>query len=306
MLKRTLTAVVALAVLIPILLFAPYWAVAVVFALLAAVAIFEIAGCVGLRREWWLTIVTMALCAGYILIPNVCNQWILTAALSDSLLFEGELDMVAAVSAVRTVAPVVCETLLILAYLAAAVLRYKKQPVDRLMLQFGMTVYVALGFDSLCRLAGVIVHASGLVVRTNALLWVALCIPWVADTLAYFTGYFLGKRKLCPEISPKKTVEGAIGGVVGTGVVALIVFGCVKGWDSPLSLVGVPLAAMLLAVVSIFGDLFASVLKRQFGVKDYGFIFPGHGGVMDRFDSTIPVAIVLLLLVNITPLNGLL
>lgn len=306
MLKRILTAVVALAVLIPILLFAPYWVVTAVFGLLAAAAVFEISGCVGLRREWWLTAATMALCAGYILIPNVCNQWILTAAFSDSLLFEGELDAVAAVSAVRTVAPVVCETLLVLAYLAAAVLRHEKLPTDRLVLQFGMTVYVALGFDSLCRLAGVTVSTSGLVVRTNALLWVALCIPWIADTLAYFTGYLFGKHKLCPEISPKKTVEGAIGGVVGTGVVALIVFGCVKGWTSPLALIGVPLAAMLLAVVSIFGDLFASVLKRQFGVKDYGSVFPGHGGIMDRFDSTIPVALVLLMLVSVTPLGELL
>ena len=307
MLKRTLTAVVALAVFIPILLFAPYWAVAAVFALLAAVAISEIAGCVGLRREWWLTVVTMALCAAYIVIPNVCNAWIFWTSYEGSLLYEGSLTTAATVSAVRTFAPMLCEGLLILAYLAAAVLRHKKLPADRLMLQFGMTVYVALGFDALCRLARLLVldGADGLT-STRVWLWVALCIPWVADTLAYFTGYFLGKHKLCPDISPKKTVEGAVGGVVGTGVVALIAFVCVKGWSSPLALVGVPLTAMLLAVVSIFGDLFASVLKRQFGVKDYGFIFPGHGGIMDRFDSTVPVAIVLALLLNVTPLSGLL
>lgn len=290
MLKRTLTAVVALAVFIPILLFAPYPVVAAVFGLLAAVAIFEIAGCVGLRREWWLTIVTMLFCVAYILIPNVCSAWASSAFRND----EG-WSVVQRVLSLGSAAPAVCEVLLILAYLVSAVLRHQKLPPDRLMLQFGMTVYVVLGFDALCRLAD-----------RNAWLWVALCIPWVADTLAYFTGYFLGKRKLCPEISPKKTVEGAIGGVVGTGVVALIVFGCVSGWNSPLALVFVPLAAMLLAVVSIFGDLFASVLKRQFGVKDYGSIFPGHGGIMDRFDSTIPVAIVLLLLVGVTPLGELL
>lgn len=303
MLKRILTAVVALVLLIPILLFAPYWAVAVVFALLAAIAVFEIAGCVGLRPEWWLTIVTMLLCAAYIIVPNVCDEWVLSTSLTESPLF-----VIAAVSNVRSAAPVVCAVLLILAYLAAAVLRYKKLPTDRLMLQFGMTVYVALGFDALCRLARVFSQSgdSGKYASTRVWLWVALCIPWVADTLAYFTGYFLGKRKLCPEISPKKTVEGAIGGVVGTGVVALVVYGCTMGWSSLPALIGVPFAAMLLAVVSIFGDLFASVLKRQFGVKDYGFIFPGHGGVMDRFDSTIPVAIALSLLVYVTPLIGLL
>lgn len=292
MLKRILTAVVALAVLVPILLFAPYWAVASVFALLAAVAVFEISGCIGLRREWWLTAATMVLCAGYVAIENICADWVY------STMYGEGLDALPIVLRVRNVAPVVCTVLAVLLYLVSAVLRYRKLPADRLMLQFGMSVYIALGFDALCQLArAVTLSADGQVVQTRVWLWVALCIPWVADTLAYFTGVFFGKRKLCPEISPKKTVEGAIGGVVSTGIVALIVYGCVEGWSSPLALIGVPFAAMLLAIVSIFGDLFASVLKRQFGVKDYGFIFPGHGGIMDRFDSTIPVALMLLLLV---------
>lgn len=300
MLKRILTAIVALALLIPILLFAPYWAVAAVFALLAAIAVFEIAGCVGLRREWWLTVVTMLLCAAYVAIENICeHRWLATLYTAH--------DGAVALLKLREAAPVVCAVVFVLAYLAAAVLRYKKLPVERLMLQFGMAVYVALGFEALCQLARVAVFdANYHLTPTRVWLWVALCIPWVADTLAYFTGRFLGKRKLCPEISPKKTVAGAVGGVVGTGVVALVVYGCVKGWSSPLALIGVPSAAMLLAIVSIFGDLFASVLKRQFGVKDYGFIFPGHGGIMDRFDSTIPVAIVLSLLVTVTPLGELL
>ena len=102
--------------------------------------------------------------------------------------------------------------------------------------------------------------------------------------------------------------QGAVpaGVKVGDGVVALVVYGCVRGWDSLLSLLVVFCGAMLLAVVSIFGDLFASLLKRHFGVKDYGFLFPGHGGVLDRFDSTIPVALVLRALVIWTPLGGLL
>lgn len=300
MLKRTLTAVVALAVFLPILLFAPYWAVAAVFGLLAAVAVFEIAGCVGLRGEWWLTAVTMVLCAAYVAIENICEYRVVATMYT-------EHSALGTVLKLRDAAPVVCAVLFVLVFLAAAVLRYRKLPVDRLMLQFGMTVYVALGFGVLCQLArATTFDAAYHLTPTRVWLWVALCIPWVADTLAYFTGFFLGKRKLCPDISPKKTVEGAIGGVVGTGVVALIVFGCVKGWNSPLALIGVPLAAMLLAIVSIFGDLFASVLKRQFGVKDYGFIFPGHGGVMDRFDSTIPVALVLLMLLSVTALGELL
>lgn len=295
MLKRILTAVVALAIFIPILLFAPYWAVAAVFGLLAAIAVFEIAGCVGLRREWWLTVATMLLCAVYIVVPAVCDYFRLTVAYTSDV--SPELFM-----NVRFITLEGCRVLLVLLYVLAAVLRHSKLPTDRLMLQFGMTVYVALGFDALRQLAAMTpADAAQRLVQTSLWLWVALCIPWIADTLAYFTGYLFGKRKLCPEISPKKTVAGAVGGVVGTGAVALVVFGCVEGWGvPPVVLIGVPLAAMLLAVVSIFGDLFASVLKRQFGVKDYGSLFPGHGGIMDRFDSTLPVAMVLLLLVNLS------
>lgn len=308
MLTRILTAVVALAVLIPILLFAPYWAVAAVFGLLAAVAVFEISGCVGLRRERWLTVTTMVLCAVYIVVPNVCGDWNITTMYSSDISKE-TFDLV---SDLRAAVPAVCRVLLVLVYLVAAVLRHSKLPADRLMLQFGMSIYVTLGFDALTCLAGITtLDATHRVVHNNLWLWVALCIPWVADTLAYFTGYLFGKRKLCPEISPKKTIAGAVGGVVGTGVAAFVVFGFAEGWAtlpgiSPVVLAGVPLAAMLLAIVSIFGDLFASVLKRQFGVKDYGSLFPGHGGIMDRFDSTIPVAIVLLLLVELPSFGALL
>lgn len=303
MLKRTLTAVVALAVFIPILLFAPYWAVAAVFALLAAVAVFEVAGCVGLRREWWLTVATMVLCAAYIAGMIPCS-YLAAMSISSFTLMETIISLKSVAMGIR----IGSEVLLVLVYLAAAVFRYKKLPPDRLMLQFGTCVYVTLGFDAMCQLAAILDggYRISLPDPTRVWLWVALCIPWIADTLAYFTGYLFGKHKLCPDISPKKTVEGAIGGVVGTGAIALIVYGCVKGWGSPLALLGVFFAAMLLAIVSIFGDLFASVLKRQFGVKDYGVIFPGHGGVMDRFDSTIPVALVLLMLLNVTPLYGLL
>ncbi len=292
MLKRILTAVVALAVLVPVLLFAPDWVVLVGFSLLAAFAVYEVAGCVGLRREWCLTALSMLLCVGYLLAPSICEALDVPDDAGDGR------TLPLGVSMQR-----ICVSLLVLTYIVAAVARHKQLSIDRLLTQFGMTVYTTLGFGSLCKLAPGVV-ASSLYVRP--LLWAALCIPWVADTLAYFTGYFLGKHKLCPEISPKKTVEGAIGGVIGTGIAALIVYGCIRGWQSPLALIVIPLGAMLLAVVSIFGDLFASLLKRHFGVKDYGILLPGHGGVLDRFDSTIPVAIVLLTLVDCTPLRGLL
>ena len=120
----------------------------------------------------------------------------------------------------------------------------------------------------------------------------AIFCSWFSDIFAYFCGVFFGKHKMTPVISPKKTWEGAIGGIIltaGINVALFFVFKCkyfsipFPDWDwywvIPISII--------MSVFSIFGDLSASVIKRNFGVKDYGWIIPGHGGVMDRFDSVI-------------------
>lgn len=120
----------------------------------------------------------------------------------------------------------------------------------------------------------------------------ALCAAWLADSGAYFAGTFFGKTPLCPEISPKKTVEGVVGGVVTNGVLMLIISlfydFVLKG--ASVHYFGVLIAGMLSAVIGLIGDLTASVIKRQTGIKDYGNIMPGHGGIMDRFDSVLLVA----------------
>ncbi len=121
----------------------------------------------------------------------------------------------------------------------------------------------------------------------------ALVIAWLADSGAYFVGTFFGKHKLCPEISPKKTVEGLVGGIACSVLFSLLTAfiyqtcflrdaGAVSYWTVLiLSLIG--------AALSVIGDLFASVVKRHYGVKDFGHMFPGHGGMMDRFDSLLLV-----------------
>ena len=116
----------------------------------------------------------------------------------------------------------------------------------------------------------------------------AMFCAWLCDTFALFSGMALGKHKLAPNISPKKTVEGAIGGVVGTTISSLISwaifnkwffhFDTIKWW---MVLIFVP----VICVMGMCGDLAASVIKRNFGVKDYGTLFPEHGGAMDRIDS---------------------
>ncbi|MBR6873580.1 MAG: phosphatidate cytidylyltransferase [Ruminococcus sp.] len=124
------------------------------------------------------------------------------------------------------------------------------------------------------------------------LIVITMCGAWLADTGAYFAGTFFGKTKLCPEISPKKTVEGVVGGVIANGLLMMLVSLIFDFADSDVSprYFFILLAGMLAAVVGLIGDLTASIIKRQVGIKDYGNIMPGHGGVMDRFDSLLLVA----------------
>jgi len=117
------------------------------------------------------------------------------------------------------------------------------------------------------------------------LLIMGLCGAWIADTGAYFTGVAFGKHKLCPEISPKKTIEGFVGGIVSTGIVFAIAF-AVNYKDVTIGIAAFVIGTVC-AVIGTVGDLSASMVKRQIGFKDYGKIMPGHGGLMDRFDSVL-------------------
>ena len=116
--------------------------------------------------------------------------------------------------------------------------------------------------------------------------WLVVIAAFGSDIMAYFTGYFLGKHKMAPNLSPKKTIEGAVGGVVGSAVLCGI-FGY---FFYPTMMVHCMIIGVLGGMVAEAGDLTASMFKRGMGIKDYGHLIPGHGGIMDRFDSVIFVA----------------
>ena len=126
---------------------------------------------------------------------------------------------------------------------------------------------------------------------TGYMVLIFLC-AWSSDTFAYFAGKFLGRHKLIPKVSPNKTVEGAVGGIIGAVVICsayLYILNLAIGANSPWLLLGA-LAGITGGVFGQLGDLAASAIKRDTGVKDFGSIFPGHGGVMDRFDSVMFIA----------------
>jgi phosphatidate cytidylyltransferase len=118
---------------------------------------------------------------------------------------------------------------------------------------------------------------------TGILVWLVVFAAFGSDVMAYFTGMAIGRHKLCPEISPKKTIEGAIGGILGS----VLVCGLFGHFFAPQYVVHCLVIGVLGAVISQCGDLTASAFKRRMGIKDYGNLIPGHGGVLDRFDSVL-------------------
>ncbi|PKE00164.1 phosphatidate cytidylyltransferase [Macrococcoides caseolyticum] len=134
--------------------------------------------------------------------------------------------------------------------------------------------------------------------RNNGLIYIlfALLIVWVTDTGAYIFGRLFGKNKLWPEISPNKTIEGFVGGILSSTIIAIIFS---INYDMPLSILPLILVTWLFSMFGQLGDLVESALKRHFDVKDSGNLLPGHGGILDRFDSFIFV----LPLMNILLIN---
>lgn len=167
--------------------------------------------------------------------------------------------------------------------LSVAVFMIKSYPVADAAFEIVMTLYISYGFSSLVLLRDM--------PYGEYVYLIAFIIPWMSDAGAYFIGCNLGKHKLNPAVSPKKTIEGAIGGIL-VGTVSVLIYGFIVerifalrpqyGW--------LAFAGFVISVLSQCGDLVASLIKRHYNVKDYGYIFPGHGGVLDRFDSVIAAA----------------
>ena len=153
-----------------------------------------------------------------------------------------------------------------------------------------MTIYITVGFSCIVLLRDI--EAGG-----KYLYILAFIGAWITDIFAYFTGMLLGRHKLSPVISPKKTIEGSIGGIVFC-TLSFVGYGALLNnvVSAELNLIMLGILGFFASLVSQLGDLIMSAIKRKHDVKDYGTLFPGHGGVLDRFDSIIAVALVLYLL----------
>lgn len=175
--------------------------------------------------------------------------------------------------------PVIVAIITIVYVIVCAILILVKQAefdLSKIAVLCGMPLLYAFAFSTI----GSVITATGGIYY----LLLILNFACVCDMGAYFVGVSIGKTKLCPEISPNKTVEGSLGGIASSVVVSLIITLCYGYYDKilPTLLLTIPLCA-----AGMIGDLFASIIKRKVGIKDYGNLIPGHGGVLDRVDSML-------------------
>ena len=176
--------------------------------------------------------------------------------------------------------PELVNSLLLIYFLFAVIIilkNHKDFDLGKIVSLFALPLPYAYAFSCL---SSVIKHPDGIYYLLLLLNFSSVC-----DMGAYFVGVTMGKHKLCPDLSPKKTVEGAVGGIVSSVIVTLIISLCFAK-----SLVIPMLLTIPFCVLGMLGDLFASAIKRSVGLKDYSNLIPGHGGILDRVDSIIMIA----------------
>ncbi len=275
MLKRTLTSAAILTVALAIVIFSEYMIYPVALAILSVLAVYEMLKVMQRQEKLSLAIPSYVIAAVFPILSY----------------------FVTADTGVQFVLILAATIFAYMLYLAGVSIFSKGRINFTCISETFMAVsYVTISLTSLSLLRYI---DDGVGVFEVVLVFV---VAWACDVFAFLVGSAIGKHKLIPEISPKKTVEGAIGGVVFT-VLACLLYGFILERFFMLSVNYLFLAVigLILPVVSQLGDLFASLIKREYGVKDYGKIFPGHGGVMDRFDSVIAVSTVLLILCTVFP-----
>ena len=273
MIKRIITAVVAFAILVPFLIFSgsPSFVFIIMTALLSAIAVFEVSGCAGFGAHPVIRIVLSLASAGVNVLARYAGS-------------DGEFFAYTAIILFFT-----CFYL----FVCATFSKGRIKVVNASVLA-AMTVYITLAFSMLTLLRDFEIDGAAVGGKIYLL---AFLFAWMPDTGGYFAGRFFGKHKLIPDVSPKKTVEGFIGGIVFALVAGVVYSLCIT--ENIGGIIAIAVASLICAPISVCGDLVASLVKRHYGIKDYGKIFPGHGGIMDRFDSVIAVAPVLYIIAYI-------
>ncbi len=272
---RILTAIGMAVVGIPILIFSEYLIFPIALALLAVAGLFEMFRALGIEKNYFLSAPAYTLSMA---LPIFAYYY------AEKYSYGFLLASVAALFAY-----------LIYTFFVAVFKRGQMKFAD-ISVAFSASTYIIFSFTSISFMR---------YMDTRVGLWnlvIILVAAWGSDVFAYFTGRLFGRHKLIPEVSPKKTVEGAIGGVVcATGLALLYGFIVSRATELSPNYVVLGICGFVLSAVSQVGDLIASLIKRERGIKDYGNVFPGHGGIMDRFDSVLSITTILMAVCIVFP-----
>lgn len=264
--QRIITGAILVVVMIGVFALSGTFVYPALITALCAIGVWEMLGCIGMQRVYALSI------------PSIITA-LITPLLSYRYSFGAW-------------APIIIFALFYMLFVS--VFTQNKITTPKVSTCFATVFYVVICFSSLLRLR--FVDAGSVEIGKYVYLLVFIG-AWITDTFAYFTGVFFGRHKLIPSISPKKTIEGSIGGSAFC-VIAFLIYGAIIGKVSSLmpNFLGLALVGLIMSVLSQIGDLIASAIKRNYKIKDYGNLFPGHGGVLDRFDSIMILSPFLLLL----------
>ena len=270
--RRVLTGSAIVAVTLPIIAFSEYVVYPIAMAIFCLMAIYEILKVIGVANQYSISV------PSYLI--GLCMPFFAYFAPEEKR--EVYIFILAAV------------LILFMLYLfAVMIFRKGFLSYTKVSEIFMMVAYIVISFTALSLLRYI---ANG-----RYIFLLVFIAAWGCDTFAYLTGSLVGKHKLIPEISPKKTVEGAIGGTVATMLLFALYGFLVDTFTDGISPRYATLLAygLVLAIVGQIGDLIASAIKREHGIKDYGNLLPGHGGIMDRFDSILAVSTVLIMLCEV-------
>ena len=262
MVKRIITSIVAICVLVPVLIFSGTPVLPIAVGLATAIGIFEMLKCLGMHKKYVLAVPLYAVALG---MPSFIRY---------SDINVGAACFIIAVA-------------YLIVMFAAIVWSHGKLKFADGMATFIVCAYIIAAMNS-------IIYVRDFSDYGKYLYLLIFLGAWITDTFAYFTGMLFGKHKLIEDVSPKKTIEGSIGGIFFC-VVSFVVFGIIMDvfFDRSANILFLAISAVAVSVVSQIGDLIMSVIKRHYGIKDYGKLSPGHGGMLDRFDSILAVALVM-------------
>ena len=291
---RIITALVAIAGIFPFFWFsAPVgnnqplqYLFPVLIAFVAFISVYELLHCVGLDKNYALAV------------PSYLAA--LTFPILSRVLYLNHAALIRAGVLAVLAFGVYFFSVLVFTYGKAESIEEEQRKTGRIALVYMTLVYIVGAYSAV-----IVLRDTNPAFAGKFVYLIPFVFAWVTDTFAYFAGRLFGKHKLIPAVSPKKTVEGAIGGAVGCAVVAVL-YGLFTSlcFDASPNYIVLALSGLVIAVVSQIGDLAMSAIKRQYGVKDYGKLLPGHGGLLDRFDSCMAVTVVLALINTYFPLFG--